>query len=505
MSTRPDGPATRARATKKRRRSTKGQNAGNPKPRKAKRSGEEKIALPQSSEDTAARVARVKDKVHMLLTSDEKMTQSWRYPFKDGDRFESVAFEQLSSYGPSNAKNRYFLGAKLGEGSFSCVFKAWDEDHQEWVALKFTLSSGGREEFNVLRKLHMAAENVAQSLAFAADEYDMVPDGRCIIKARDCFDCTTSRGTVIKCIVMEYMPHCLTNLIAAHQPFTNTCIGVRNLVHISRQLISAVAFLHENGHVHCDIKPQNILYSNDDSKIDIRLADFGSCTTDGHEVNEYIVTRPYRPPEVMLGLPLTAAADVWSCGCVLMELIMGQPLFNSADHFQLVTAIVEALGMPSNALAQKSPHCDMYFVKPRPLTCPEAYDHPPLPPFVTIKRSRTKRATLYYHDSSTNTSSFDRPTMKQEHFSSANMQLPGYDWQMRLSSTTGNCYYANTKLGATQWQRPVRTSLRSKVEATNSAYFQVKPFCKLFSVIEQMLAWDPDERITAREALEKTN
>ena len=54
-----------------------------------------------------------------------------------------------------------------------------------------------------------------------------------------------------------------------------------------------------------------------------RLADFGSCTTDGHEVNEYIVTRPYRPPEVMLGLPLTAAADVWSCGCVLMELIMG--------------------------------------------------------------------------------------------------------------------------------------------------------------------------------------
>jgi serine/threonine protein kinase len=37
---------------------------------------------------------------------------------------------------------------------------------------------------------------------------------------------------------------------------------------------------------------------NDDSKVEIRLADFGSCTTDGHEVNEYIVTRPYRPPEV---------------------------------------------------------------------------------------------------------------------------------------------------------------------------------------------------------------
>eukprot|EP01052_Picozoa_sp_SAG31_P032634 SAG31_NODE_3598_length_4085_cov_4.935273_2_plen_141_part_00 len=119
-----------------------------------------------------------------------------------------------------------------------------------------------------------------------------------VVQAMACFDCTTSRGTVIKCIVMEHMPHCLTNLIAHHQPFTNTCIGVRNLVHISRQLISAVAFMHENGHVHCDIKPQNILYRNDDSKVDIRLADFGSCTTDGNEVNEYIVTRPYRPPEV---------------------------------------------------------------------------------------------------------------------------------------------------------------------------------------------------------------
>eukprot|EP01052_Picozoa_sp_SAG31_P032635 SAG31_NODE_3598_length_4085_cov_4.935273_3_plen_166_part_00 len=123
---------------------------------------------------------------------------------------------------------------------------------------------------------------------------------------------------------------------------------------------------------------------------------------------------------------------------MLMELIMGQPLFNSLDHFQLVTAIVETLGLPSNNLASKAPHCDMYFVRPRPLSCPEAYDHPPLPPFVTIKRSRSKRATLYYHDSSTNTSSFDRPSLKAEHFASANMQLPGYDWQMRMSSTTGN-------------------------------------------------------------------
>ena len=73
---------------------------------------------------------------------------------------------------------------------------------------------------------------------------------------------------------------------------------------------------------------------------------------------------------------------------------------------------------------------------------------------------------------------------------------------MRMSSTTGNWYYANAKLGATQWQRPVRQSLRTKVEATIGGYFQVAAFCHLFSVVEKMLVWDPDERISAREAAE---
>jgi hypothetical protein len=66
----------------------------------------------------------------------------------------------------------------------------------------------------------------------------------------------------------------------------------------------------------------------------------------------------------------------------------------------------------------------------------------------------------------------------------------------------GRRYYANAKLGATQWQRPVRQSLRSKVESTIGGYFQVASFCHLFTVVEKMLVWDPEERISAREAAE---
>jgi hypothetical protein len=148
-----------------------------------------------------ARMSRVRERVAMMLTAEEKQTTSWQHPFKDGDRFEVVAFEQLSSYGPVYAKNRYFLGDKLGEGSFSSVFRAWDEEHQEWVALKFTLSSGGKEEYNVLERLQQAAEqNVAQNrqaMAFATDGDEVVPDGTSIIKAKDCFDFTSPQVTTL--------------------------------------------------------------------------------------------------------------------------------------------------------------------------------------------------------------------------------------------------------------------------------------------------------------------
>jgi serine/threonine protein kinase len=176
-------------------------------------------------------------------------------------------------------------------------------------------------------------------------------NGQSIIQVKECFDSRTPRGTVVLCIVMEYVPQVLTTLLTAYNPFAAQPLGIRSLLSIAKQLMQAVMYLHDHGHVHCDIKPQNILYKSsttEDGKIEIRLADFGSCIVDTGDCNDYIVTRPYRPPEVMLGVPLTSAADVWSCGCVIMELILGAPLFTSNDHFQLITAMVELLGVPTN-------------------------------------------------------------------------------------------------------------------------------------------------------------
>lgn len=87
----------------------------------------------------------------------------------------------------------------------------------------------------------------------------------------------------------------------------------------------------------------------------LRLADLGSAVElprpgdKKQRLQDYIVTRPYRPPEVMLGLPLTSAADVWSVGCILMELVQCGALFDqraAPNHVELISMMVQCLGVP---------------------------------------------------------------------------------------------------------------------------------------------------------------
>ena len=90
------------------------------------------------SEDTCP--LELKTQLLPKLEHNEKSTSIWTFQFKDGDRLETVRFTQFAMYGPQSAGTKYVLCCKLGEGSFSSVFKAWDTAREEFVALKFTLS-----------------------------------------------------------------------------------------------------------------------------------------------------------------------------------------------------------------------------------------------------------------------------------------------------------------------------------------------------------------------------
>lgn len=61
------------------------------------------------------------------------------------------------------------------------------------------------------------------------------------------------------------------------------------------------------------------------------MADFGSGCYDGENIYDYVQSRFYRAPEVILRLPFGRPVDVWSMGCVLAELYSGRPLFNGED------------------------------------------------------------------------------------------------------------------------------------------------------------------------------
>lgn len=120
------------------------------------------------------------------------------------------------------------------------------------------------------------------------------------------------------------------------------------------QLLRGLKYLHSGNILHRDLKPSNILVNCNDCML--KICDFGLARTssDDEFLTEYVVTRPYRAPELLLGSRMyTAAVDIWSAGCVLVEMLTGQPLFPSntrqehpVNHLKL---IAELLGSPDES------------------------------------------------------------------------------------------------------------------------------------------------------------
>jgi len=76
----------------------------------------------------------------------------------------------------------------------------------------------------------------------------------------------------------------------------------------------------------------------------IKVIDFGSACHERQTVYTYIQSRFYRSPEVLLGMSYTAAIDMWSLGCIAVELFLGLPLFPGTSEYNQLTRIVEMLG-----------------------------------------------------------------------------------------------------------------------------------------------------------------
>lgn len=113
-------------------------------------------------------------------------------------------------------------------------------------------------------------------------------------------------------------------------------------------------YLHENGFIHSDIKPENILLKAGDKLL--KIGDFGTTchVSGGQPYTEYVATRWYRSPECLLTRGWYGTKmDVWATGCVLYEIATGHPLFDGKDENDQLEKIDTVLGSPDSRLIEK--------------------------------------------------------------------------------------------------------------------------------------------------------
>ena len=117
-----------------------------------------------------------------------------------------------------------------------------------------------------------------------------------------------------------------------------------HVAHFMRQILSGIDFIHRAGVLHRDLKPGNLLVNRDCHLV---LADFGLArvkeSRDNRPMTHHVVTRWYRPPELILnpdGMYGTAV-DVWSVGCIFAELLGRKPLWPGKDQVQQLQLIFQ--------------------------------------------------------------------------------------------------------------------------------------------------------------------
>ncbi|XP_026145371.1 glycogen synthase kinase-3 beta-like [Carassius auratus] len=231
--------------------------------------------------------------------------------------------------GPDRPQEVSYTDIKvIGNGSFGVVYQARLIDSQEWVAIKKVLQDKRfkNRELQIMRKL----------------------DHCNIVKLRYFFYCSgEKKDEVYLNLVLDYVPETVYR-VARHFSKAKTIIPICYVKVYMYQLFRSLAYIHSQGVCHRDIKPQNLLV--DPETAVLKLCDFGSAKqlVRGEPNVSYICSRYYRAPELIFGATdYTSNIDIWSAGCVLAELLLGQPIFPGDSGVDQLVEIIKILGTPT--------------------------------------------------------------------------------------------------------------------------------------------------------------
>ncbi|RYO89132.1 hypothetical protein DL766_008525 [Monosporascus sp. MC13-8B] len=242
---------------------------------------------------------------------------------------------------------RYQVQATLGKGMFSGVARAVDITNSKLVAIKMmrnndALRKGGYTEIAILQKLNEAD-----------------PDNRKhIVKFERHFE---HKGHL--CLAFENLS---LNLREVLKKFGNNVgINLNATRAYAHQIFVALAHLRRCSIIHADLKPDNILVN--ESRNILKICDLGTAidrsdaATAHTEITPYLVSRFYRAPEIILGMPYDYAVDMWSIGCTLYELYTGKILFTGDSNNQMLKAIMEIRGKFTPKLYKRGQLSQLHF------------------------------------------------------------------------------------------------------------------------------------------------
>ncbi|KAF9423446.1 hypothetical protein HW555_001255 [Spodoptera exigua] len=289
-------------------------------PRKSRcqvKSGLKKIAKPQRKGNLRREINNLK---RNSLKKNKKKTT-------DAEPPSHPAFQDCRSINEFQYLNR------IDEGAFGVVHRARDRQTGEEVALKQLKNINQREGLSIAARREL-------EILIKMKHPNIVAGGGIAVN---------SLGEEVF-IVMEYVDYDLKSFLET-MCVNGQMFSTEHVKCLMTQLLRAVQHLHDHQIIHRDMKTSNVLLSGNGV---LKVADFGlarECESTPRQYTPGVVTRWYRAPELLLlSSEYSTPIDMWSVGCIFVELITLQPLFPGKSEVDQLDKVFKELGTPSDTI-----------------------------------------------------------------------------------------------------------------------------------------------------------